>query len=195
MTDALCLNCGAIKFGALCSCPKCKCGASDNREVNILFSDHRFSREVLEDFSKVIQLLGTVAMDPQVRVWAFLKYMSDNYPQILYIEPPSDHTQQVADVLRSVSLPRVEIDRRGPPKHHHSPSLRPPPTLNSSRNQARALNATEIAAVLRKHRQMDVSPAPKKDPTKRQTKGQKCPNCGMNWPESVNFCGRCGTKL
>ena len=35
MTMALCFNCGDIKFGAICPCPKCQAESSGDMELDI----------------------------------------------------------------------------------------------------------------------------------------------------------------
>jgi len=42
MTMAICFACGAIKFGALCPCDKCKATpkSEDEIAVSLLLSDH-----------------------------------------------------------------------------------------------------------------------------------------------------------
>jgi hypothetical protein len=55
MTDALCFNCVAIKFGALCPCFECGAPASGQMNLDIAFSDHHFSRHTLEEFGEVIK--------------------------------------------------------------------------------------------------------------------------------------------
>ena len=39
MTQALCLHCGEIKFGALCPCPQCQADSTGNVDLDIAFSD------------------------------------------------------------------------------------------------------------------------------------------------------------
>jgi len=50
MTDALCLNCGDIKFGALCPCPSCKCGPQTTTRLTF-FSAITNSREAFSRIS------------------------------------------------------------------------------------------------------------------------------------------------
>jgi hypothetical protein len=78
MTTALCFNCGETKFGAWCPCGKCGVDTCGNRELDILFSDHRMTVTTLEKFGGLIRQLARVTSDPGVRFWAFISYVSQH---------------------------------------------------------------------------------------------------------------------
>ncbi len=110
MTWALCFHCGEIKFGAICPCPKCNVASTGDISLDILFSDHRFSRATLEKFGQVIQRIQSFCAADDGRFWAFLKYVSDNYPEILTItlKPPFD--AKVPAILAMLALPKFELE-------------------------------------------------------------------------------------
>jgi len=45
VTWALCLNCGEVKFGAICPCPKCNVESTGDMNLDIAFSDHHMAKE------------------------------------------------------------------------------------------------------------------------------------------------------
>jgi hypothetical protein len=57
MTVAVCLKCGAMKLGALTSCPKCRYVPEDleDKAKHVMVSDHHFSKAELESFSATMQ--------------------------------------------------------------------------------------------------------------------------------------------
>jgi hypothetical protein len=86
MTDALCLNCGAIKFGALCPCPQCQAPATGNINLDIAFSDHNFARQTLEELGQVIVAIHEVSAEEELCFWSFLSYIETNHPEVLRIK-------------------------------------------------------------------------------------------------------------
>jgi hypothetical protein len=72
MTLALCLNCGVTKFGAVCPCPQCKFSTTGDFNLDITFSDHRFSKTTLQAFGAVIASIHRVCDDGQLRFWTFI---------------------------------------------------------------------------------------------------------------------------
>lgn len=110
MTVALCTNCGNLKFGALLPCKDCGCGCSGNMDLDIAFTDHHVTDETLRGFGRVIQHLGKNTDDEAVRFWAFMKYVSDHYPEIIFADIPRKYRQAVASLLSQTELPEIMIE-------------------------------------------------------------------------------------
>jgi hypothetical protein len=85
MTDALCLNCGEIKFGALSECPKCKAGPIGDQSINSEFSDWALSIDRLKQYGNIIKEIHAHENDSFICYWAFILYISKNDPQILSV--------------------------------------------------------------------------------------------------------------
>jgi len=109
MTDALCLNCGEIKFGAICPCPKCQSGSTGDMNLDIAFSDHRFARQTLEELGAVIATIHTSSDDDQLCLWSFINYISTNHPEILRVKLEPDAKKKCERLLESLDLPSVTI--------------------------------------------------------------------------------------
>jgi tetratricopeptide (TPR) repeat protein len=109
MTWALCFNCGDLKFGAWCACPECQVASTGDRDLDILFSDHNFSRETLSALGGIIQQIRAVCHDDGERFWAFMKYMADNYPEVLTLRLPEEYESSVTALLSSLCLPTIEL--------------------------------------------------------------------------------------
>lgn len=118
MTMALCLDCGDVKFGALCPCPACQVSSSGNINLDIAFSDHHYALETLREFGAVIKVIHSSTTDAAVRFWAFIHYLSTAHPGILHADPPADLRAEVERVLRANALPAVTI--------REAPSVGPP---------------------------------------------------------------------
>src|ERR1043166_2953476 len=71
MTMALCLSCGSTKLGAFNPCSNCRAGPSGDKDLDILFSDHRMSARTIEQFGQVIRAIQGATADPEVRFWVF----------------------------------------------------------------------------------------------------------------------------
>ena len=117
---ALCFNCGDIKFGAICPCPKCQVKSCGDMGLDIAFSDHHYDIETLKEFGGVIRAIQSASNDPPTRFWAFIHYVSGHHPSILKVELKPEMRAPVENVLRAVVLPPVTI--REPPIHRHRES-------------------------------------------------------------------------
>ena len=80
MTWALCFNCGATKFGAICPCPQCGFTSTGDMNLDIAFSDHRLSEETLRAFGAVVGSIHRVCDDDHLRFWTFIHYVSTRHP-------------------------------------------------------------------------------------------------------------------
>lgn len=109
MTWALCLNCGAVKFGAICPCPKCQVASTGDMMLDIAFSDHHMGKETLHEFGEVIATLHQATSDETLRFWTFIRYISVNHPSILGVELNAEVQQQCDALLAQVELPPVTM--------------------------------------------------------------------------------------
>jgi len=109
MTRALCLNCGAIKFGALCSCPKCSAESTGYNLLDIAFSDHNLAISTLEQLGAVIGEIHVHSDDATKCFWTFIQYVSRDHPDILSVELQPEATKQIQEVLDKCVLPKVTL--------------------------------------------------------------------------------------
>jgi hypothetical protein len=114
MTWALCFNCGEVKFGAICPCPKCSVPSTGNMNLDIAFSDHNMARETLEEFGSVVAALHRATNDDQTCFWAFMHFVSKNHPSILGVQLEPDVLARVGPLVAGLQLPAVTLR---PPPH------------------------------------------------------------------------------
>lgn len=119
MTTALCLNCGDLKFGAICPCPACKFASTGDMHLDILFSDHKVSAKSLKELGGVIKQISTHARDQNERIWTFLQYISIHHPSLLHITLDGEMLVRTQSILGSIPLPAIVLDIKFTP--------RPPP--------------------------------------------------------------------
>jgi len=110
MTWALCFNCGATKFGAICPCPECQVGSTGDMSLDIAFSDHRMSEATLKAFGEVIRSIRKVCDDDQLRFWSFIYFVSTSHPNVLGVKLEADQRQRCADVLARAKPPPVTVE-------------------------------------------------------------------------------------
>lgn len=115
MTTALCLNCGATKFGALVPCPKCQfhmMGRMDSMpdiSLAIAFSNHHFAPETLEEFGNIIKAINQVCNDRDLAHWSFIKYIVQHHPEVLDAKFPPYLSAKTFQVLAQLDLPAVTL--------------------------------------------------------------------------------------
>lgn len=109
MTNALCLACGGIKFGALNPCPACGSGSTGNMNLDILFGDHHFHLRTLEQFGAVIKTIQQAPAEAAVQHRAFLLYISDYHPSVMQVSPRANWVLPVRAFLNTLTLPTVEL--------------------------------------------------------------------------------------
>ena len=113
MTWALCFNCGARKFGAICPCPECQVASTGNLNLDIAFSDHHISVETIEAFGAVVRAIRRVCEDDELRFWSFVSYVSSHHPEILSVDLASQQRERCAEVLARANPPPVTIRESG----------------------------------------------------------------------------------
>ncbi len=80
-------------------------------ELDIAFSDHHYSKETLVQFGGVISALNSVCSDEEVVAWAFIRYVSDNHPEILSADTPPDVAEEVNRALRDAEIQPVQVEK------------------------------------------------------------------------------------
>jgi len=111
MTVALCTNCGNLKDGAYLACGKCNCGPTGNQDLDIAFTDHYLTERTLREFGKVIQALHCNTTDEATAFWAFMKYVSDHYPEVVYYSAvPRKYRNSSNKLLRQTHVPDVFVE-------------------------------------------------------------------------------------
>ena len=122
MTQALCLNCGETKFGALCPCPSCQAGPTGDINLDIAFSDHHIAVETIKDFGEVVRAIRRECDDDGLRFWSFIAFVSSHHPEILQVDLDPEISARCADVLERADPPLVAVreswraSRAGPPE-------------------------------------------------------------------------------
>ena len=115
MTTALCLKCGELKWGALCSCPKCHSLSSGGLMLDMVFSDRFFAAQTLKELGSVAKKIHLVCQDPDLAYWVFISYVSENHPSILTIDLKPEMRSKVAQVMQGLALPEVKLRESGQP--------------------------------------------------------------------------------
>ena len=115
MTMALCMNCGNVKFGAICPCSECGIASTGDMSLDIAFSDHHLDLKTLEELGQVVRALRATCQaagaGDDVAFWSFISYVSSNHPSILTANPPPELATRVDDVLRRTTLPTVVLHK------------------------------------------------------------------------------------
>lgn len=111
MTYAVCLFCGKSKIGAITECVRCGKAGTGNFDLDITFSDRRMTRKTLKKFGKIIQSIRNEADgDDELQMGTFLKYVSDNYPDILTVNAVESTAINVEKLLDQLGLPVFDVD-------------------------------------------------------------------------------------
>ena len=113
MTMALCFNCGDVKFGSFCPCPKCQASSSGNPQLDIIFSDHHYAVQTLEEFGTFIRAIQPATEDAGLRLLTFVHYISERHPEILQVNLEPEVESRVAALLSDIKLPTVTIRASG----------------------------------------------------------------------------------
>lgn len=111
MTQALCLNCGEIKFGALCPCPQCQASSTGDVDLDIAFSDFHICEDDLRELGDVLKVIRFRSNDNEVRFWTFLHFISERHPHILKITLPDEMAAAVSDLYESLPIPNIVIGK------------------------------------------------------------------------------------
>jgi hypothetical protein len=79
-------------------------------ELDVTFSDHRMSRKNLEHFGGVVRTIHSTGADDETRHWAFLVHVSEHYPELLTVNPPSEQRERAEAVLERIEIPTTELE-------------------------------------------------------------------------------------
>lgn len=107
MTQALCLRCGALKFGALTACDACRRPAAPQLEVNLLFSSHELHGTTLRALGQVVQALRRADADEAATVGAVLRYVALRQPGRLAMQASSADLAEWDTLLERARVPEV----------------------------------------------------------------------------------------
>ena len=110
MTIALCINCGSLKFGALCPCEECGCGPTPAMSLDVAFTDHYLTENTLKRFGNLIRHLHSKTSDEALAFWAFMSFVSTYHPEIVLSDIPLKYQQSVATLLKSTQIPNVIVN-------------------------------------------------------------------------------------
>ena len=113
MTWALCFNCGATKFGAICPCPECAVASTGDMPLDIAFSDHNWSEDTLRALGEVVRSVRRVCEDDELRFWAFIHYVATRHPQVLGVNLPAEERGRCEEVLARANPPPVTVEESG----------------------------------------------------------------------------------
>ena len=116
MTTALCLNCGEMKFGAICNCPECGTGSTGDMRLDTGFTDHNWSESTLKQLGKVLKEISAHCDDARTCLITFLCYVHENHPEVLDV--PDDGLRLPAEMIRELdatlakcTLPDVVVEK------------------------------------------------------------------------------------
>jgi hypothetical protein len=109
MTWALCLNCGEVKFGAICPCPRCNIASTGNMSLDIAFSDHHLSKDSLGQLGKVVEAIHRGSSDKELCFWTFIHYIATAHPSILGVELEPAMRSRAEQLLGGLQLPPVDL--------------------------------------------------------------------------------------
>lgn len=110
MTWAMCFNCGATKFGAICPCPECQISSTGDMSLDIAFSDHNMSKQTLEAFGKVVRSIRDVCDDDQLRFWSFIHYVSTRHPDILGVKLTEEQCSACEEIIAKANPTAVSYE-------------------------------------------------------------------------------------
>ena len=109
MTIALCFNCGDTKFGALLSCQKCSADPTGNISLDVLFTDHNFSTQILSEFGSVIKAISSASDNDKLSFSAFLLYISNNHNDLLQVNFDDQKTALCNALLNKAKAPLITM--------------------------------------------------------------------------------------
>lgn len=117
MTWALCFNCGATKFGAICPCPDCQLASTGDMNLDIAFSDHYLTEATLKGFGAVVASIRRVCDDDQLRFWSFIHYVSTRHSEILQVTIAREQAERCEAVVARANPPPVVVEQSELARH------------------------------------------------------------------------------
>jgi hypothetical protein len=77
--------------------------------LDIAFSDHRMSKQSLEELGAVVAAIHKASHDDKLCFWTFIRYIALNYPTILGVELKPELERDCDQLLQGIRLPSVTI--------------------------------------------------------------------------------------
>jgi hypothetical protein len=111
VTAALCLKCGATKFGAFGTCPNCGSGSTGDLALDMMFTSHFYSAATLRQFGAVIAEIRKHCDDPDRCLMAFALLCTLDYPEVLTTEFDPAISDSLELLLLECTLPTVVVER------------------------------------------------------------------------------------
>ncbi len=115
MTIAMCLSCGAEKWGAFNPCKRCGAGIVESQELAIAFSDHHLAPQELHELGLGLEALRAQQASQNenvdehrtlfVRLFAFLEWVTVHRSDILRAEAPEDLREAIDALARATTMP------------------------------------------------------------------------------------------
>lgn len=110
MTQALCLNCGELKFGVWRPCSNCGVASSGHVFLDIHYSDHNYSPATLEELGQVIHQIAPAYATAVERLRAFHRYVCDLDPELQWRPVSETEEARVSAILDCLDLPEVKLE-------------------------------------------------------------------------------------
>jgi hypothetical protein len=111
MTIALCLKCGETKWGAWCECEKCGEKPDVGSPLELIFTDHNYAPDTLEQLGAVLKEISSLSADSQQAQAAFLYYLSVHHPTILQVNCPPEEAKVFDALLAACTFEPVTIEQ------------------------------------------------------------------------------------
>jgi len=77
--------------------------------LDIAFSDHRMSKQSLEELGAVVAAIHKASADNELCFWTFIRYVARNHPTILGVELKPELEHKCDQLLQDIKLPSVII--------------------------------------------------------------------------------------
>jgi hypothetical protein len=90
---------------------QCKFSTTGDFNLDITFSDHRFSKTTLQAFGAVIASIHRVCDDGQLRFWTFIYYVSTRRPDVLGANMPDERKKCCEAVVERANPPPAAIEQ------------------------------------------------------------------------------------
>jgi hypothetical protein len=114
MTQALCLRCGGIKFGAYCPCLHCHAPEDPDRLLSVALSDHHLPVSVLERIGRLVSAVSRATPDGDLRRAVLLEFFRARFPASYHRPVAPSLLEPARALLASLPLPDVRIVTRTP---------------------------------------------------------------------------------
>lgn len=130
MTIAVCTNCGELKLGAWCPCPKCESDGLD-ADISLLLSDHNLTENELRRIGTAINIIHGTGLDDEKRFHLLTFFLSRKWPKLLSynIDAVEPNLQKELDNLYRTKLASLPAQKE--------PDLKVPPLLQRPWNEAK----------------------------------------------------------